>query len=162
MKIVHVVGVNRNNVIGKGNIIPFYSKKDLKHFKDTTLENICLVGRKTYETIAHLKDRIFIVITSDKDYKPAFDNAYVVNDYDEALLLAANLKCDILYIIGGGKVYRDTFKYADELIVTHINEWSKGNVFYKIPKRFEVVETKDLGCEQYPQSEIKIYKLKQK
>lgn len=158
MQVIHIVAVNRNNVIGKGHSIPFYSKKDLQHFKNMTMDNICLVGRKTYETIANLKDRIFIVITNDKEYKVHFDNAYVVHSYDEALKLATELKCEKLFVIGGGKVYRDTFKFADELIVTHINDESKGNVFYKIPKKFFVVETKDLGCEQYPNSDIKIYR----
>ena len=46
MKII--LAVDRDFGIGKDNKLLFHLKKDLAHFKDLTLNNIVIMGRKTY------------------------------------------------------------------------------------------------------------------
>ena len=46
-----VVAVAENDVIGRGNRLPWYLPADLRHFKSLTLGKPVLMGRKTYESI---------------------------------------------------------------------------------------------------------------
>ena len=46
-----VVAVAENDVIGRGNQLPWHLPADLRHFKSLTLGKPVLMGRKTYESI---------------------------------------------------------------------------------------------------------------
>ena len=44
-----IVAVDKFGGFGKDGKIPWNFKEDMKHFKDVTSSNICIMGRKTYE-----------------------------------------------------------------------------------------------------------------
>ena len=46
-----VVAVAENDVIGRGNQLPWHLPADLRHFKSLTFGKPVLMGRKTYESI---------------------------------------------------------------------------------------------------------------
>ena len=46
-----MVAVAENDVIGRGNQMPWHLPADLRHFKSLTLGKPVLMGRKTYESI---------------------------------------------------------------------------------------------------------------
>src|SRR5665213_1186932 len=64
MKIVLVVAVAENNVIGRNGALPWHLKSELGHFRRLTLNHPVLMGRNTYLSIGKpLKDRTNIVLT---------------------------------------------------------------------------------------------------
>ena len=59
---------DQNNIIGYNNEIPWNLPEDLRRFRELTLNNIVIMGRKTFESISKpLKNRINIVITRQPD-----------------------------------------------------------------------------------------------
>ena len=133
MNIAHIVACSNNSVIGIGKDIPWKSKIDLNFFKEKTEGHVCIVGRKTYETIAHLKNRHFIVLSRNK-----VDGVSYCDNIEDALTLARSLTEDTIYIVGGAEIYNASFKYVDTLFVTIINIDVAGDAFYKVPKDFDI------------------------
>src|SRR6266404_1949434 len=59
-----VVAVAENDVIGRGNQLPWHLPADLRHFKSLTLGKPVLMGRRTYESIGKaLPGRTNIVLS---------------------------------------------------------------------------------------------------
>lgn len=50
-----IVAVDETGGFGKDGKIPWHFTEDLKHFKELTTGNICIMGRKTYEDILEMK-----------------------------------------------------------------------------------------------------------
>ena len=123
MKIKLIAATDLNFGIGKDGNLLFKIPKDLRLFKQLTTGNIVLMGRKTFESIGckSLSDRINIVISSTKKYENegviAFDNLETAVEYSKQ-----NFSDKDLYVIGGGQVYEECIKYADEIILTKYNK----------------------------------------
>ena len=79
MKVSLIVAAAENGVIGKDNDLIWHLPKDMRFFKETTLNHHVIMGRKNFESIPHkyrpLPNRTNIVITRQTNYK-----AFVQND----------------------------------------------------------------------------------
>jgi len=108
-----IVATDKNGIIGKDNKIPWSCPEDLKHFKDTTLNQTIIMGRKTYDSIGNrpLKNRLNIVISASLNAKFDIncftdnDGPYVVTNIEEALRLARYRKRGEIFVIGGQSIY---------------------------------------------------------
>ena len=59
-----------NNIIGFNNKLPWKLSNDLKNFKNLTLNNTIIIGRKTFESInKNLKKRKIIILSKNKNFK---------------------------------------------------------------------------------------------
>lgn len=115
-----IVAVDNNWGIGNNNSIPWHIPEDIKFFKETTLDNVVIMGRKTLESLPNkkpLKDRINIILTNTID---KIDNAIIVNSISE-LLYKLNEFSEEKYVIGGANIYEQLIQYCDEILVTKIN-----------------------------------------
>lgn len=146
IKFIQIVARSSNGVIGNGPDIPWRLPKDLAYFKEKTMNQVCIVGRTTYETIKFLKGRHFIVITSSPETLP--EGVLSAKDIDTSIDLARstaiNLGLNRVMIIGGSTIYRQTFKYADKLLVTEIEKHFEGDTFYEIPPEFQLSKVSDI------------------
>jgi dihydrofolate reductase len=117
--IIGIVAVDRNGAIGKGGQLPWHYSADMKHFKETTINHACVMGRRTWLTLKQpLVDRTNIVLSRDPNL--AVPNRVVVfRDVNSVLEFARELKCD-LFVIGGEQVYRSFLPYIDRWIVTEV------------------------------------------
>ncbi len=119
MKAIVAVGIN--DVIGKDNTMAWHIKDDFKHFKETTLESIVVMGRKTYESIGRsLPRRINVILTRDKDYVPYDDSDIVINSYDELKTVQSNHPTYETFIIGGSNVYKELFDKFETIYYTKV------------------------------------------
>ena len=60
-----IVAMGRNRVIGLNDKLPWPPiKEDFKWFKEFTINNTIVIGKKTFDTLPPLKDRNIIVITN--------------------------------------------------------------------------------------------------
>ena len=77
------------------------------------------MGRKTYDSLPNgaLPNRRNIVISRQLK---SLKDAEVYSDIDEALKATSDE--DIVYIIGGGEIYKKTFPRADELHITLVHK----------------------------------------
>src|SRR6266536_772868 len=101
MAIVGIVAIDRNLAIGKGGTLPWHYSADMNFFKQTTIGNAVVMGRRTWVTLNKpLTDRINIVLST----RPAAsDSVITLPDVKSVLSLAHSLTRD-LYVIGGAKV----------------------------------------------------------
>ena len=122
-KIVFVVAVARNGVIGREGDLPWRLPSDLKRFKALTMGKPVLMGRKTWDSIGKpLPGRPNIVVTRDAHFSAP--GAEVLPSLDAGLAAAereaADLGVDEICVIGGGQIYAQIFDRADVLHVTHV------------------------------------------
>ena len=112
-----------NHGIAKNNQLPWHIKQEMLFFKNTTLNNIVIIGKNTWLSLNQkpLKNRINYVLTTNKDFKISLDNVFVIHDIQDVLELNKNTDKDI-YIIGGKIVYETFFKYAEQLIISKLND----------------------------------------
>ena len=119
MKISLIVAVAEDRAIGdKGNLL-WHLSSDLKRFKAITTGHTIIMGRKTYDSLPNgaLPNRRNIVISRQLK---SLKDAEVYSDIDEALKATSDK--DIVYIIGGGEIYKKTFPRADELHITLVHK----------------------------------------
>lgn len=124
-----IVALDQNNLIGKDNDLPWHYKEDLKYFKETTMNQTVLMGKKTFYSIVSrtgklLPNRKMIVATLDKSF--SYEGVEVVNDLIDFL---KNIKEDI-FVIGGSQIYKLSLPYVDRLYITHVNKTYEGNVYF--------------------------------
>lgn len=143
MTISLVVARSANAVIGKDGKIPWHVPQDFAHFKELTFGHPIIMGRATFESIGRpLPGRTSIVVTRQADY--AIEGVTVVHSLKDAIELANTLD-DEIFIIGGAKIYEQSFDFADEIVVSEIPGEYSGDTFFEIPAGWIVqdLEVKD-------------------
>jgi dihydrofolate reductase len=60
-----IVAVNRDGVIGRRNGLPWRLRTDMKFFREQTLDNVVIMGRKTFDSLGRgaLPRRYNIIIS---------------------------------------------------------------------------------------------------
>ena len=97
-----LAAVSENDVIGRGNRLPWHLPDDLKRFKRLTVGGAILMGRKTYDSIGRaLPGRLNIVMSRSAGFVPA--DAVVVAGADHARAAAGDAPS--LIVIGGAEIY---------------------------------------------------------
>ncbi|MFC2994107.1 dihydrofolate reductase [Acinetobacter sichuanensis] len=144
LEIVHVVAMDQQRCIGKGNDLPWHISADLKHFKEITQGGVVVMGRKTLESMGRaLPKRVNWVITRDPNW--SFEGVKTATSIEQALTLAiadvqASEKPETLFIIGGGEIFTQTIAIADRLELTHIELNVQGDAHYpEIPNEFKKI-----------------------
>ena len=157
MKIKLIAAIDLHFGLGKNGNLLFKIPEDLRLFKQLTIGNVVLMGRKTFDSIGckSLPDRINIVISSKKDFENAgittFDNMETAVEYSKQ-----NFPDKVLYIIGGGKVYEECMKYADEVILTKYNKlYEDADTYFPVEIMDNFSETEVIMEESYEGTEFK-------
>lgn len=114
-----IVAIANDGAIGRNGDLICHISADLKRFKELTMGNTILMGRKTFESLPKrpLPGRKNVVITRNCVYNP--EGAIVFDDLEKALNTLGSE--ENIFIIGGGEIYRQSIRYADRLYVTHID-----------------------------------------
>jgi dihydrofolate reductase len=113
-----VVAVAENDVIGRGNQLPWHLPADLRHFKSLTLGKPVLMGRRTYVSIGKaLPGRTNIVLSRSADFSP--HDCVVAKTLDEARIAAGAHPA--LMVIGGAEIYRQCLPLASRIHLTLIH-----------------------------------------
>ncbi len=123
-----IVAIADNNAIGKDNKLLAYLPKDLKWFKQNTLNKTILMGRKTYESLpgGALSKRKNIVLTRNENFQAP--NCTVLNDINDVQeYLNSN---EENFIIGGAEIYKKFLPIADKLYITRIYAKLEADVFF--------------------------------
>lgn len=116
-----------NRVIGRNNALPWHLPADLKRFKALTMGHPVLMGRKTYESIGKpLPGRCNLVITRNRGY--GAPGCEVVHSLDAAL--AACRGAQIVFVIGGAELYRESLGRAQRLELTEIHARFEGDAAF--------------------------------
>lgn len=118
VKIILVLAMDKNGVIGKKNTIPFKLSSDLKHFKELTINNAIIMGRKTFESFNKpLPNREHIVVSKQ---------SYTIGDitFDNMPELYSYIsKYKKVFVIGGSQIAKEflNLNLIDDMYITHVN-----------------------------------------
>jgi dihydrofolate reductase len=113
-----VVAVSENDVIGRGNQLPWRLPADLRHFKLLTMGHPILMGRKTYESIGKaLPGRTNLVLSRTAGFSPG--DCTVVTSLEDAYQAAGTSAP--LMVIGGAEIYRLTLPQVDRIHLTLVH-----------------------------------------
>lgn len=152
IKIAMIVARDLEHTIGIDNDLPWRCKADLKHFREMTLGKVCIMGRKTFESLpAPLTKRTVIVVSKEPPttvVDQIFDlpNHTLATSVEQALALAITLNKDNqqIMICGGSTIYKAFMSFIDDAYVSVINtvaEYAEDQVVSKleeIPKEVMV------------------------
>lgn len=122
-----VVAAAQNNVIGRGNDLPWHLPDDLKRFKALTIGKPIIMGRKTYASIGRpLPGRTNIVISRQTQF--AAEGCTAVTSLEAALAAAGD--ASEAMVIGGAEIFRQALPRADRLYLTRVHADVPGDTFF--------------------------------
>ena len=117
-----IVAADKNWGIGYKNKLLISITSDMKFFRQTTMNHVVVMGRKTLESFPNglpLAKRTNIVLTRDQDYK--VKGAILVHSEEELLEELKKYEEDDIFVIGGGSVYEMMLPYCNTVYVTKID-----------------------------------------
>ncbi|MGD1045280.1 MAG: dihydrofolate reductase [Bacteroidota bacterium] len=138
MKLIIIAAIANNRVIGKNGTVPWHIPEDLARFKQLTTGHTVIMGRKTYDSLDRpLSNRVNIVITSN-----VINGVTSYPSLDFALQALSSKK--EVFVIGGGRLFADALKLADELRLTLVDRDVDGDTFFPpyedyVQKNFRLV-----------------------
>ena len=132
VKIVLVAAHARNMVIGRDGDMPWRLPSDLRHFKSVTLGTPVIMGSNTFRSIGKpLPGRANIVVSRSGF---SADGAETVSSLELAFELARDHARQSgaaqVSVIGGGEIYAQAIKLADELCLTEVNAEIQGDTVF--------------------------------
>ena len=133
MKIMMIVAMDEEEIIGVNEKLPWKLSSDLKRFKQLTIAdgfNAVVMGRKTWESLPEkfrpLPERLNIVMSKDTSW---FDQGAEVALYPgRAIEIAYANGCDECWIIGGSQIYGLFLEHVEEIHLTRVHTKNSGNI----------------------------------
>ncbi len=125
-----IVAAAKNWAIGYQGDLLFKLPDDMAFFKKTTINKVVVMGRKTLLSFPKgkpLKNRINIILTTDKDFSE--EGCIVVNSFDELFDELKKYNEEDVFVIGGGKVYNSLYGYCNEALITKVDAIVNADTF---------------------------------
>lgn len=132
-----IAAMAENRVIGNAGDIPWHLPEDFKWFKKTTMGDILVMGRKTYESIGRpLPGRDTYVLSRTPREIPgvhSFTDLEVLNHLDTD---------KTIWIAGGAEIYELMLPRCEELYLSRVHRICEGDaLFPHFEDQFHLVET---------------------
>jgi dihydrofolate reductase len=139
-----IAAVDQGNVLGYTNgVIPWRHKGDQRLFAEMTRGGVVVMGRVTWQAIPPryrpLADRYNIVVSTTLGGCRLAPRPHAICEtLPEALRAAEGFRHDgkgeIVWLIGGRKIYEEGLEYCEDLVVTNVPgrepETAKGLVYF--------------------------------
>jgi dihydrofolate reductase len=129
-RLTSIVAVNHEKVIGSGNALPWRLRTDMQFFRETTLGNVVLMGRKTYDSLGKrpLKGRFNVVVSHSFGLIQPSPDCTSATGIDDALFRAKRAPRDYRehFVIGGASMYDQLAPYVDRYLVTLVDKTVPG------------------------------------
>ena len=126
-----IFAIDRDNLFGKGNDLAWHYKEDLLYFKEKTLNKTCVMGEETFKSILKRNNKPLpkrtSVIATLSSY--TYEGVEVTHDVISWL---KNHKDEDIYVIGGKSIIELTYKIADVLYITYIDESHDGDIYLNL------------------------------
>ena len=143
--IISILNCDKKYGIGKRNGLLFSLPKDMKFFRETTLDHTVCMGENTLLSFPNskpLKNRTNIVLSQDPTHN--YEGVVNVHTFEDFLKKIKEYEQnDIVFIIGGASIYRQTLPYVDEVYLTKVNADGGAEVFFvnlEEEKDFELIK----------------------
>jgi dihydrofolate reductase len=119
-----IAAMSLNRVIGREGKIPWRLPEDFRWFKQQTLGNVVLMGRKTFESLGKpLPDRTNVVVTRGPEI-PGVITLGALADFDPARFAQP------VFVIGGAEIYAQLLPQCSDLFLTVVQRQVEGDAFF--------------------------------
>lgn len=153
-----IFALSKNGIIGNQNTLPWNISEDLSHFKIKTLNNIIIMGRKTFESLPNgpLPGRIHIVLTKNpvQYAKYASKSVYFFDCSDETekgysfeiklsnIIHMIHLEHPTkeFFIIGGADLLYQTKNMISKAYVTYVDKQVNGDTTFYPPSKWKLTD----------------------
>lgn len=147
--------IAQNGGIGKGKELLFYIKEDMERFRQLTIGNTIIMGRKTYDSLPHgaLPNRRNIVISTQN---LQLKDCWICHSLEDAIKLAERFN-EKIFIIGGASIYKQAIALASRLYLTKVEKnRQEANIFFPNIhlEDWEIKEKTSLKCIDKKQNEL--------
>jgi dihydrofolate reductase len=143
MTLAIIAAIAKNRVIGANGKLPWHISDDLRRFKRLTTGHTVLMGRRTYESIGKpLVNRRNVVVTSQM-----IDGVECYTSIE--LALEALRDQEMVFVVGGARLYRELLRRADFLYLTLVDREVKGDAFFPEYEQLVLSTFKEVGREEH-------------
>ncbi len=162
MTVEAILAIDKNNGLAKNGAIPWHSKFDLNFFKQKTINNIVVMGSKTFLSLPNslpLKSRQNIVVTNNSTF---FSSKYSHFSSSELMFVSMNECIDLItnntfqdktiFIIGGKQLFTQLYKYCSTIWITQLKK------DYECDLSLDTFDKKE-AIIVYDDDELTLYKL---
>ena len=127
-RLMMIVAMAKNRMIGKDNQMPWHLPDDLKYFKAQTLNKPVIMGRKTFESLGSrpLPNRPNLVVSRNGDYQAA--GVQVFDSVESAVASVSD--AEEVVIMGGAQIYAQWIDKVDRLLITEVDAAPEGDAFF--------------------------------
>ena len=134
-----IAAMSLNRVIGAGNRIPWHLPEEFRWFKKTTVGQVIVMGRKTFESIGKpLPNRTMIVLTRSA---VPIQGVEIASELDQIDPANPAFKGRDVFICGGAQIYQLALPRCSDLYLTQVNRTVDGDAFFPaFEDAFEMVE----------------------
>lgn len=123
--LIAIAALGRNRALGKDNRLPWHIPEDFAFFKATTMGQVLVMGRKTYESIGRpLPGRITLVLSRTGFKAPGVET---LSDWEALKKLHLD---KTLYLAGGAQLYTEALPWCSELLLTHVDQAPEADTFF--------------------------------
>lgn len=139
-QVVHIVAAGRNGEIGANDQLLWHIREDLEFFKNTTIGQALIMGRKTIKGLpGTLRRRAVVPVSNNPEHGlPLHGALSAACDLSDALATRE------IYIAGGASIYKQTADIADTVLLTQVDhEFDTADTFYQVPDGFELKYSSD-------------------
>ena len=126
-----IAAVDKNWGIGLKGRLLCSIPEDMKYFRNTTLGNVVVMGRRTLESLPGaraLPDRTNIVLTRNHNYKAK--GAAVVHSVNELQKELEQYDTDNVFVIGGMSIYKTLYNLCDTAYITRIDYTYEADAYF--------------------------------
>ena len=130
--IISILNCDKEYGIGKRNGLLFSLPKDMKFFREITLNHVVCMGENTllsFPKSKPLKNRTNIVLSQDPTHN--YEGVINVHTFEDFLRkMKEYSENDVVFVIGGASIYRQTLPYVDQVYLTKVNAIGGAEVFF--------------------------------
>ena len=129
MKVSLVVAMDKSQLIGKGNGLPWNRiPADMRRFRELTLGKPVVMGRRTFVSLGQkpLKERLNVVLSRDRKYEAP--NCLLLHSVEDVLKVLAGF--EEVMVIGGAEIYRAFLPHAARIYLTVVALSFHGDTYF--------------------------------
>lgn len=129
-KLMMIVAMAKNHMIGKDNKMPWHLPDDLKYFKAQTLNKPVIMGRKTFESLGSrpLPKRPNLVVSRNASFQA--DGIKVFDSVETAINSVKDV--NEVVIMGGAQIYAQWINQVDRLLITEVETELDGDAYFPV------------------------------
>lgn len=136
-----VAAIGKNRELGLDNHLIWKIKEDLLFYKQITMHQNIIMGRKTLESMpaSALKGRNVFVLS-----KHPLEQHYDINSFTrlESLLQYIEITNQNFIVVGGAQIYKIFLEHVDTIYLTEIDDTALADTFFpRINKKEWDIET---------------------